>query len=362
MSMKNQLFILMLLIVSLSVGSFTESATVPSNSEPIALEDIKVLTLIDHGFGWNYFDIKDTFEEWGVNVTTAGTASTVASCFNREARPVTSDILIEDVDNETLLDFDCVIVPSGGHWGNLAFDRDALNLIASAHELGLIVSGICTGPIVLARAGDILNGTKIAGHGNGDAYYRSAGAIQVLGQRVVCDNRVVTGGSGSGPPTGYAGAPTFETCLTIVRELMGVSLITEVNLNPAQISLGSEFQISVELTNISDVSEGMFDSDISEVIATVYNIENRSLFEEIELEETDGNYIGNFTGLEAGDYSIDIDIENEDRIFTTIRNVTSVAIEVDVINQGPLDLILISGIIIIPTIIAIVYVYLKKHG
>jgi len=360
--MKNQLFILTLLIVSLSVGSFTESATIPSNTESIELDEIKVLALIDHSFGWNYFDIKETFEAWGVNVTTAGTSSTVASCVNREPRPVTSDILISEVDNESLLDFDCVIVPSGGHWGDLAFDLGALNLIASAHDLGLIVSGICTGPIVLARAGDILNGTKIAGHGNGIAYYRSAGAIRVLGQRVVCDNRIITGGSGSGFPDGFEGAPTYETCLTIVREIMGVSLITETNLDPAQISLESEFQISVELTDLSDVSEGMFDSNTSEVIATVYNIENISLYEEIELEETDGIYIGNFTGLEAGDYSIDIDIENEDHIFTTIRNVTSFSLEEGFIPLDSTGLILLSGIIIIPTIITLAYLYSKKHG
>lgn len=360
--MKGRIFLLTLLLVSLCAGSNMDSVQIQSNIEPAQIDEIKVLALIDHGFGWNYFTIVETFEAWNINVTTAGTSSTVASCFNREARPVTSDILIEDVDNETLLDFDCVIVPSGGHWGNLIFDRDALNLIAYAHELGLIVSGICTGPIVLSRAGDILNGTKIVGHPNGVVHYRSAGAIQVEGQRVVCDNRVVTGGSGSGPPTGYAGAPTYETCLTIVRELMGVSLITEVNLNPAQVSLESEFQISVELRDLSDVSEGMFDSNISEVLATVYNIRNISLYEEIELEETDGIYIGNFTGLLAGDYSIDIDVENEDRIFTTIRNVTSISIEADVNNQVPMDLILISGIIVIPTIIAIVYIYTKKQG
>ena len=282
--MKSKALVLSIIAVLLCTGTFTTIAYSPSD-EPFQIEDIKILVLIDVSFGWNYFDIKDTFESWGINVTTVGTSAVVQSCVNRAPRPVTSDIVLDDIDNDTILEHDALIIPSGGHWNSLIYRGSARDFIATAYDLGLHVSGICTGPIVLARARGILNGTKIVGHGNGISYYSATDAIRLLGPRVVSDKRVVTGGSGSGYPDGFEGAPTNQTCRTLVRDILGHSLVSDCSLIPTEIEIGTNFQINVELTDLSTVEEGMFDYNASEVLAQVVNVANTTLYEEIERVE-----------------------------------------------------------------------------
>ncbi|MHA1926943.1 MAG: DJ-1/PfpI family protein [Candidatus Thorarchaeota archaeon] len=364
--MKSKALVLSLIAVLFCTGTFNTIAYSPSD-EPVQIEDIKILALIDVSFGWNYFDIKDTLESWGINVTTVGTMAVVPSCVNREPRPVTSDIVLDDIDNDTILEFDGLIVPSGGHWNSLTFDTIALDLIATAHELGLYVAGICTGPIVLSRAGEIYNGTMIAGHGNGLSYYSSADAIRVVGARVVSDKRIVTGGSGSGFPSGFTGAPTNETCRTLVRDILGHSLISDCNLGSTEIEIGTDFQVNVELADLSTVEEGMFDYNVYEVLARVVNIANTSLYEEIELDETDGVYTGAFSGLESGEYRIDVQVEDDERIVSVYRNQTSFTLTEDPTTPTDIEIdpllqtTIIAGVILAPVVIIAIFMINKRR-
>ena len=72
-------------------------------------------------------------------------------------------------------------------------------------------------------------------------------------------------------------------------------------------------------------------------------------------------FVGNITGLDAGDYDVEIDIEDEERILTVVRNATSFSIGGDDSLIGPIDPLLISGIIIIPVLAIVVYVVMKKR-
>ncbi|NHJ05241.1 MAG: hypothetical protein EAX90_10475 [Candidatus Heimdallarchaeota archaeon] len=71
-------------------------------------EEVKVLSIIGNDFGDSYFWMKNQLETWGCNYTTAGVTSIVASCPNKPQRPVTPDILVSDVDQEILSQFDCI--------------------------------------------------------------------------------------------------------------------------------------------------------------------------------------------------------------------------------------------------------------
>ncbi|MFW9845367.1 MAG: hypothetical protein ACFFD6_01360, partial [Candidatus Thorarchaeota archaeon] len=87
-------------------------------SEADGLDEIKILMLVTTGFGWNYFDINETFVEWGAQVDTLAYALDyeVQSCGNRPPRPIIVDYLMSDMTDQILATYDCIIVPSGGHW------------------------------------------------------------------------------------------------------------------------------------------------------------------------------------------------------------------------------------------------------
>ena len=161
--MKEKALTFTILVSLLSIG-MTSTVAYLSSTDPVEIEDVKILVLIEEAFGWNYFDIVESLESWGVNVTTVGPLESTPSCYNRDPNPVEPDILTDEIDNETIQEFHGLIIPSGGHWQALAFDTDAQRLIEYAYEFGLYVGGICTGPIPLSRAGQIFNGTRIIGH------------------------------------------------------------------------------------------------------------------------------------------------------------------------------------------------------
>lgn len=174
----------------------------------------KIMILAANSVGDTYFPAKKQFEYWGWTVTTTGLTPQVTSCLNTNPRPVPVDILISEVNNNILSQYDCVFIPSGGHWSALLNDPTTLNLIVEAYSLGLIISSLCVGIRVLAAA-DIVNGVRIAYDSNSATQVTVAGGITVVA-RVVTDQRIVTGTTGGGFTGGGASlAPTIEVCEAI---------------------------------------------------------------------------------------------------------------------------------------------------
>jgi transcriptional regulator GlxA family with amidase domain len=115
---------------------------------------------------------------------------------------------------------DILIVPGGG-WGSRspegawaeATRPETLGLIRRMHDAGAIAAGVCTGTMLLARAG-LLNGRPAITHHVAIDELREAGAI-VTTARVVDDGNVVTcGGVTSG----------LDLALWLVERFCGAAL------------------------------------------------------------------------------------------------------------------------------------------
>ncbi len=192
-----------------------------------AKRNVKVLSLVTTGFGESYYINKDIMESFGWEFYTAGPAPSVPACTNRPLDPATTDYITSQITDQEILDFDCIFVPSGGHWLSLSLYQAATDLIEYAYFNGAVVSAICTGIAVLARSGDVLNGTEVVSHPNVFSSVLDAGGILQY-TSVHAHKNVVTGGSGGGPSVGAQGAPNEEFC-ELLKE------VVEENIAPSHI-------------------------------------------------------------------------------------------------------------------------------
>ncbi len=339
--------------------------TVPPPTSTLEIPDtseVKVLILVADYFGWNYFDAKDRLESWGVNVTTVALALdyNITSCLNRPPNPIVADFLVSEMTPGMVSQFDCLLVTSGGHWAGLIQGEIALNFISDAYDLGLIVASICTGTRVVAESNDIVNGSKVVSFSLSEAYMVMAGATTVLGAEAVADGSIITGGRGGGTGGGgWLEAPTSETCAEIVRSVLGLSRVTGSSLTPSRGPIGSNFTISAVIDNLNDTLGEILSTSINEVTAQVYGHGNRTLVETIELTDDnhDGNYTGYFIGLENGEYTVDIEVEDSNSTLEVVREVEAFNIGVE--PTRPIDIVLIStvtggGFLIIVLIVALI--------
>lgn len=330
------------------------------------LGDIDVVVVITTAFGWNYFDIVETLENWGVNVTTASATLTleVDGCFNKDPTTVTADLLVSEIDNETLEQFDALVIPSGGHWNGLVSSRRVLNLISSAHARGLVIATMCIGNRVVCRANNIVNHTKVATYTMTNNEMRNQGATVVASARVVSDNRIVTGGAGAGYLTGgHEGAPYLEVCTELVKAVLGVSHVESVDLEPTTWNETATYEIVVDTQDPSAIIEELNESEISTVKAIFYpldGLEDSTKTVTLTDDDDDGVYTGAFTDLRRGSYNMTIEVETEDDHLEVIDTELGITYE-----EPPLELGLftIGGVIgVIAVVIVIVVVFVKRKG
>jgi putative intracellular protease/amidase len=326
------------------------------------VSEVKVLIVIADFFGWNYFDAKDRLEALGVNVTTAAHSLDydIASCLNREPRPIVADLLLSEMTPEMVSEFDCLLMTSGGHWASMIGSTAVMNFISDAYNLGLTVASICTGTRMVAEANDIVNGSKVISFTLSSPQMVEAGATPILGMEVVSDGLIITGGSGGGTTgDGWLDAPTSEVCVEIVREALGLSRVIETSLSPARGPVGTNFSISAVIDSLNDTLGDILSTDIHEVTAQIYGHGNRTLIDTIELVDSDhdGNFTGHFIGVTNGDYVVDIEVEDTNETLEVQK-------EMEVFRVGPLpttpiDVVMVSAIaggsiIIIVLVIALV--------
>ncbi|MFW9794886.1 MAG: hypothetical protein ACFFEE_11315 [Candidatus Thorarchaeota archaeon] len=222
-----------------------------------------------------------------------------------------------------------------------------MTFISDAFNLGLIVASICTGTRMVAEANDIVNGCKVVDFTLSSPQMMDAGATPILGVEAVADGRIITGGRGGGTTGGgYLEAPTSEVIAEIVREILGLSRITETYISPETGAAGTSFSVSVMTDNLNETLGNLLSTSIEDVTAYIYTSDNRTLVDEVELldEDVDGNYTGTFNGLEDGDYIVDVEIEDSNDTLEVCREVMTLSVGLEPTpTDSPYDLVIIGA-------------------
>ena len=171
-----------LALVVLFIALFT-GPSYPVKAQPTQAEDVNVIIIVSNGFGWSYFTAKECFESWGATVTTVAHSVflEVDSCYNRDPRPITADILLSDFNISRISDYDCLFIPSGGTWVAMSGSQTVLDFISAGYDAGLVVSTVCIGSVVVGRANEIVAGSKVVSYPQSNSIMRDAGAVVVSG-------------------------------------------------------------------------------------------------------------------------------------------------------------------------------------
>jgi len=327
------------------------------------VSDIKVLMLISDYFGWNYFDAKEIFESWGVNVTTITSSldTNVPSCLNRPPRGTTADLLLSQVENNIVNQFDVLFIPAGGQWQSLVQSTRALEFIEYAHDNGKIVAAICIGNTVLSHANNVVNGSSVVSYPYTNLEMTIAGATIRTGYCAVTDNGFITGGTGGGPTGGgYEVTPTRELCIAVAREVLGYSYCKSATISPQSGIIHTNFTIAAEITDLDAELDSItvVNCNISTVTAQIYTKSDRTLIDTVELinENDDGVYSGEFMALSNGEYIIDIEIEDTNHTLEVERETASFSVGAGFTIEP-----LILGMIAIGAVIAVAVIILVKR-
>jgi hypothetical protein len=245
---------------------------------------------------------------------------------NREPRPVDPDILVADIDEEVIAQYDCLIIPSGGHWQELTNSEDVLNLIRMAYNAGLMISSICIGMIPVADA-HVIEGKFVAGHNGAYGEVNDANGTMLSTRRVVMDGQLITGDNGAGPPEGFVGAPHKEVCISILRQLFNHSYFCGVAIDNAVVESEMEYTISVNTSGAINLFGNITTPEIDEVSVRIYH-ENGTYIRTVPLDEDDTNmYSVGLADLEPADYYLDVWVEDVNRTLEIVRNATSFTVE-----------------------------------
>lgn len=125
-------------------------------------------------------------------------------------RSATGLMLVPDTTFADAPDFDVLCIPGGGGVNALLSDEAVLAFIREKAAKAKFVTSVCTGSLVLGRAG-LLAGKRAATHWNAMDFLPALGALPVA-ERVVRDGSLITaGGVTSGIDFG----------LVVVAELLG---------------------------------------------------------------------------------------------------------------------------------------------
>jgi len=200
---------LSLLLILLSTQPSLKFAKAQDSSE----KTYNALFLVANGYGDNYYDLVGNFSKWGWNIETAGRTSVAIGCSNHHpAYTLICDLTFDDLDRSKIREYDCVIIPSGGHWLSLVNTRSVETILNTAHANRLILGTLCIGQQVFASAEGLMDGVDVAYFSMTRIEMDLANA-NIIREDVVTDKRIVTGGGGGSlDGGGYTVAPTAEFC------------------------------------------------------------------------------------------------------------------------------------------------------
>ena len=180
----------------------------------------KVLFLVSNGYGDNYYDMVGNFSQWGWELETAGSSNVVRGCVNHHlAYTLNCNLTFNDLNQSKIQEYDCLIIPSGGHWYSLVALDSVELIIRSAHESGLIIGTLCIGQKVLSDIDGLMDGVKVAYFSMTESDMERENA-RIIHRDVVTDKGFVTGGGGGSlDGGGYTVAPTAEFCEAVKTAL-----------------------------------------------------------------------------------------------------------------------------------------------
>jgi hypothetical protein len=317
-------FIVVLLCCS-SIG-------IPKTIATVTPEDIDVLAVIGYSFGWSYFELKDIFEGWGCNFRTTGENETVQSCLNKPPNPVDTDILVSEIDRDVIRQFDCLVVPSGGHWADLKNSEPVIELIQMAYEEGLVVGAICIGVVPVCYS-NVTESRFVTGHNMVYSYARDSGATILPFMNAVIDGQIITGDGGDGVPDGYLSAPHFEFCRAVMMKLLGFSYYESISVQSSLSGNETVHHINVTTSGPMDLFGNVSTPEIAEVTAKFHTEDNNTIIDEVELSDLDGDalFTGSISDLAPGRYEIDLHIIDANVSLEVISD----ALTYDAINIEP---------------------------
>ena len=170
----------------------------------VRADNLKILILLSQYYGANYYFLHDNAEKYGWDMTLTAVTPTVGPCTSYASGlgcpTITVDLTISEIDDIT--EYDILAISSASTYVGVPPHQDILNspealaLVASAVDEGLVVCAYCTGVRVLAAA-DVLNGVNVTGNPNYITEYITAGA-NWLGPQLppVIDGNIVTSSRG----------------------------------------------------------------------------------------------------------------------------------------------------------------------
>jgi putative intracellular protease/amidase len=287
---------------------------------------VDALILVTDGFGWTYFDAYDYLIGWGVDVDVIALSgdTTIDSCLNHPPRPITADLLLTTFNMNTLSNYDCLFIPSGGHWQILSNNQGVRDLISTAYTEGLVIASVCIGNMVVARSNGIVDGCKVVSYTQSNLAMQQAGATIISGVEVVSDQRIVTGATGGGFPDGYLNAPTYEVCVAMIKAALNLSYVRSADLQP--LPDGSGFSVTIETQDPATYLIGIPSNEIATVtveLCLTANPIDSIVTQQLIDPDYDGIYSENIIGLNPGDYQLNIEIEDSSETVEVVPNAGS---------------------------------------
>jgi cyclohexyl-isocyanide hydratase len=120
---------------------------------------------------------------------------------------------------EHLLDQDVVVVPGGRGILDLLKCEAVMQVLKDAHDRVKFVASVCTGSVVLGKAGLLRGRRATTHHLHFDELLEHSPGVVPVRQRVVVDGKIVTGAGISS---------SLDTGLTLIELIFGQDLAQEV--------------------------------------------------------------------------------------------------------------------------------------
>lgn len=150
----------------------------------------KVLVVVAAGYDEKeYFDVAQALSKRGATVLTASFEKKELYG-DHGGGPVIPELELTEVN---VSEFDAIFIPGGKSPENMLHDSRCeilLNLVKKANNESLILSAICHGPWVLAKAG-VVEGKRVVGHPETHTDLKAAGGI-VTDKLVERDGNLIT--------------------------------------------------------------------------------------------------------------------------------------------------------------------------
>lgn len=246
-------------------------------------ENTNVAIILASGHDYiEQFWVQNYMGSWGSEFTIAGLTTEIAAADGSPT--IQADILISEITNIT--DYDAVFIPGG----NLAFmnglmtDETTLTLLNEANGSGVVIAAICAGTEVLAAA-DLVNGKNFTTYFSHINVLLAAGGNYVGGQ-VCTDGNIIT-----------AAPPNYLEVSYHIAFALGRNYVFESSYEIT----GSDVSITL------DVSEEKIFKNITLELYLIEEDGNLILkYSGVAVYTEDLIYIFNQTGVNSGDYTIDI--------------------------------------------------------